>query len=284
MICFIFNPNSGNKSNRYRLEIMENLKKIPHSHLYVTEYPGHAKEIVQQILAKTSTSRIIAVGGDGTVNEIGSAIQGTSMEMGIIPIGSGNGLARHLGISMKFKTALHTAINGDTITIDTLTWNDKPFFCTSGIGFDAEVAAEFSKGKGRGLLNYIRATFKSITTYNSVNLAIANKHNEVLFSLTVANANQYGNNAYISPNSNLQDAQFEVVKIKKGNLWQVGQLGISLFLKRIHKQSNVEILSTNNFEFKVPMGTNFHLDGECLKTEEEVIKINIFPKNLKVVV
>lgn len=284
MICFIFNPNSGNKSNRFRQEILENLKKIPDSRLYITEHPGHAKEIVQDLRTKNDIFRIIAIGGDGTVNEIGSTLQGTHIELGIIPMGSGNGLARHLGISMKFNQALQTALHGTPIPIDTLSWNEHTFFCTGGIGFDAEVAAEFAKGNERGLMNYIRATFKTIRKYHETIIGNLNKPSEALFSLTIANANQYGNNAYISPNSNLQDAQFEVVKIKNGNIWQLGQLGISLFLKRIHKHSNVEISSTNNFEFTVPRGTAFHLDGESLKTEDEHIKIKIFSKNLNVVV
>lgn len=284
MICFIFNPNSGNKSNRYRLEIMENLKKIPHTHLFVTKYPGHAKEIVQQLRNENDIFRIIAIGGDGTVNEIGSALQGSQIELGIIPMGSGNGLARHLGLSMKFNLALQTALHGTSIAIDTLTWNERTFFCTGGIGFDAEVAAVFAQGKRRGLTNYIRATLKTITKFRETIISNFNKPSETLFSLTIANANQYGNNAYISPNSNLQDAQFEVVKIKKVNFWQISKLGISLFLKRIHNLSYVEIISTNNFEFKVPIGTQIHLDGESLKTEEEENKIKIFPNNLKVVV
>jgi diacylglycerol kinase family enzyme len=203
--------------------------------------------------------------------------------MGIIPLGSGNGLARHLGISMNFNKSLKKAINGTAKPIDTLTWNDRPFFCTGGIGFDAEVASDFSKGKRRGILNYIRATFKIVLKYKATNLIFKNDFKEELFSITIANANQYGNNAFISPYSNLQDAQFEVVKIKKGNFWQIGQLGISLFLKRIHEQSNVEIFSTDNYEFIAQIGTKFHLDGESLRTEDEVIKIKLFSKNLKVV-
>lgn len=284
MIYFILNPNSGSKSNRYRLQIMEYLKKIPTSKLYLTEYPGHAKEIARKIAEENKTNRIIAIGGDGTINEIGSSLLGTEIAMGIIPLGSGNGLARHLGISMQFSKALDQALNGNPIYIDTLTWNDKPFFCTAGIGFDAEVAHDFAKNSGRGLINYVKSTFKTVSKYKSTSISINNKPAESLFSLTIANANQYGNNAYISPFSNVQDAQFEVVKIKKGNLWELGQLGISLFSKRIEMQPIVEITSTNMLEIKVTKGTAFHLDGESLITDQDGIKIKLYSEKLKIVV
>jgi YegS/Rv2252/BmrU family lipid kinase len=284
MIYFILNPNSGNKSNRYRAGILEKLQKIPNSHLNITEYPGHAKEITLSILASQNVTCIVAIGGDGTVNEIGTCLHGSKVSMGIIPIGSGNGLARHLGISMNFDLALERIFSGHTISIDTLTWNEKPFFCTAGIGFDAEVAHNFAKGKVRGLANYIRASLQTLRTYKPTNLLLENDVEEELFSLTFANANQYGNNAFISPNSNIQDAQFEVVKIKKGNNWQLGQLGISLFLKRILNHALVDINSTNSFKLKAPVGTAYHLDGESLQTSEELIQINILPKSLKVLV
>ena len=284
MICFILNPNSGNKSNRYRMGILEKLQKIPNSQLYITQYPGHAKEIVQKLINEHKATRIVAIGGDGTVNEIGACVQGTNIALGIIPIGSGNGLARHLGISMQFNKALKQALQGNEHLIDTLSWNDKPFFCTAGIGFDAEVASKFARGNGRGLLNYIKATLQTFKTYQSTKLNLANGELADLFSLTIANANQYGNNAFISPFSNLQDAQFEVVKIKKGNIWQIGQLGISLFLKTINKQHIVDIFSTDSFEIRVAIGTKFHLDGEGLRTEDEIIKIKICAKNLKIII
>ena len=213
MICFILNPQSGSKSNRYRLQITEYLKKIPSSQLFLTEYPGHAKEIARQLAKENKTNRIIAIGGDGTINEIGAGLIGSDIPMGIIPLGSGNGLARHLGISMQFDKALKQALHGTPIAIDTLSWNDKPFFCTAGLGFDAEVAQDFAKTSGRGIVNYIKSSFKIITQYSSSQIAINNKPAEALFSLTIANANQYGNNAFISPFSNVQDAQIQLKKI-----------------------------------------------------------------------
>ena len=282
MVYFIYNPNAGNKSNRYRQKLISSLQKIPNTKLFITEYANHASEIIQEIIS-LNPRRIISIGGDGTVNEIGNALKGTGIPMGIIPLGSGNGLARHLGIPMKTSKALEIALNGTQNSIDVLTWNDRAFFCTAGIGFDAYVANEFQHGKRRGFLNYVKSTIKSLRTYRSIEIKIENQLPTSYFSLTFANANQFGNNAYISPFSNLQDALFEVVKIKKGNFWQICQLGISLFSKNIHTHQLVEIEQVNSYRLQITKGTKYHLDGESLQSELEEIQINLFPGQLQVI-
>ncbi len=282
MVYFIYNPNAGNKSNRYRQELISRIQKIPNSTLLLTNRPLHAKAIIQDLIP-TKPEKIIAIGGDGTVNEIGQGLLGTNIPMGIIPLGSGNGLARHLGIQMSTEKAIQKALHGNAIEIDVLSWNDHPFFCTAGIGFDAEVAAHFHQGKGRGLFNYIKASIKAIRIYNETELTFESQRKESYFSLTVANANQFGNNAFISPTSNLQDALFEIVKIKKGNLYQIAQLGISLFLKKIHKHPLVEIQQAKSCEFTVANGTFYHIDGESHRIDSEKISIKILSEKLKVV-
>lgn len=281
MVYFICNPNAGSKSNSYRQKFLNRLKKIPGSTLLLTNHTNHAQEIIQQILP-LNPSKIIAIGGDGTVNEIGNALIGSKIPLGIIPLGSGNGLARHLKIPMNPEKALNLALNGSQAAIDVLTWNDRAFFCTAGIGFDAYVASIFHEGNGRGFLNYINSALKALFTYKPIEINFKNEK-ICYFSLTFANANQFGNNAYISPLSNLQDALFEVVKIKKGNLWQIGQLGISLFSKNIHQHKLVEIEQTNSYFFSAPKGTSYHLDGESLQTENEEINIKISPSQLQVI-
>jgi YegS/Rv2252/BmrU family lipid kinase len=282
MVYFIYNPNAGNKSNRYRQELINRIQKIPNSTLLLTERPNHAQELIQNLIP-TKPDKIIAIGGDGTVNEVGHALLGTNIPLGIIPLGSGNGLARHLGIPMSLEKAIHKAIEGNEIEIDALSWNDRPFFCTAGIGFDAEVAVHFHQGKGRGLFNYIKASIKALRIYKEIELTLESQGKESYFSLTVANANQFGNNAYISPTSNLQDALFEIVKIKKGNLYQIAQLGISLFLKKINKHPLVEIQQANSIEIQALKGTYYHIDGESLQMDSEKIIIKILSAKLKVV-
>jgi YegS/Rv2252/BmrU family lipid kinase len=282
MVYFIYNPNAGNKSNRYRQKLINTLQKIPNTTLLLTEYPSHATQIVEGLIP-THPAKIIAVGGDGTINEIGNALKGSQIPMGIIPLGSGNGLARHLGIPMRTSAAIHTALHGKFSQIDVLAWNNRAFFCTAGIGFDAQVAALFHQGVNRGFLNYIKSTFHALTIFKNIEIGIGTRVEEPYFSVTIANANQFGNNAYISPLSNLQDALFEIVKVKNGNIWEKGQLGISLFSKKIHAHPLVQVEQANSIQLSVPLGALYHLDGESLQTSEKLIQIKILPEKLIVI-
>ncbi|MEY4987694.1 MAG: Diacylglycerol kinase [Bacteroidota bacterium] len=282
MVYFIYNPNAGNKSNRYRQKLINTIQKIPNSQLLLTEYPNHAAELIKSILP-ANPNRIVAIGGDGTINEIGNALKGSNIPMGIIPLGSGNGLARHLNIPMKTQKALAIALHGHADYIDVIGWNKRAFFCTAGIGFDAYVAALFHAGNGRGLRNYIKASLQAFRSFDTIKIKVGMDATQNYFSLTIANANQFGNNAYISPISNLQDALFEIVKIKNGNLWQKAQLGISLFSKRIHQHPLVEVNQAKSIQVQCPLGIYYHLDGESLQTQTQVIDIELLPEKLLVI-
>ncbi|CAM4310782.1 YegS/Rv2252/BmrU family lipid kinase [Cytophagaceae bacterium 50C-KIRBA] len=283
MIHFIYNPNSGSKSNASKKQMLQKLEKIENSQLHFTEYAGHAHDLALQAL-QNGAQKVIAIGGDGTIHEIASALIGSETALGIIPIGSGNGLARHLGLHLTFSKALQQAIQGNEILIDVAFWNQDAFFCTAGIGFDAFVAHQFAQGKKRGLVNYIKSSIKSIVRYKAIAIHQTEESNEVLFSMTFANANQFGNNAYISPYSNLQDGNFEVVKVKPLTIWESAQLGISLFFKNISQHKKVSIQSCQRYEFSVPVGTLYHMDGENLQTKELQHTIKIIPNYLRVIV
>jgi len=281
MIFFIINIKSGSKSTSSKAHLIRKLNKIENSSLHFTEYSGHGGELAKLAISQQAT-KIIVVGGDGTINEVASELIHTKIPLGIIPIGSGNGLARHLKIPMDFKSALNKALHGEKTTIDSLTWNSKPFFCTAGIGFDAYVAEAFSKTQHRGFLNYIKSTLRSSLTYVPIQIEI-NNHIEYVFSLSIANANQFGNNAYISPLSNIQDALFEVVKVSPLHIMEKAQLGIRLFLKTIQSHPKVVTKSLDIFEFSIKKGICYHIDGESLISDETLVKINIIPKSLVVV-
>jgi len=281
MIFFIINIKSGSKSTSSKAQLIQKLNKIENSSLHFTEYSGHGGELAKLAISQQAT-KIIVVGGDGTINEVASELIYTKIPLGIIPIGSGNGLARHLNIPMDFKSALNKALHGEKTVIDSLTWNQKPFFCTAGIGFDAHVAEAFSKTQHRGFLNYIKSTLRSSLTYVPIQIEI-NNHIEYVFSLSIANANQFGNNAYISPLSNIQDALFEVVKVSPLHIMEKAQLGIRLFLKTIQSHPKVVTKSLDIFEFSIKKGICYHIDGESLISDETLVKINIIPKSLVVI-
>ncbi len=278
MVHFILNPNAGTNSLQKRARIMTKLQSVPDSKIWLTERSNHASELTKKAI-KEGAERIIAIGGDGTINEVASTLLHSHIPLGIIPVGSGNGLARHLGIPFKFSEALDKAIYGDEITIDAGLWNEKPFFCTAGIGFDAYVASHFAKRGKRGFINYIYSTLICLSSYKSIII----NGNEEIFSFTIANANQFGNNAYISPESDLQDGMLESIQVKSGSLFSLAILGISLFRKNLHKRSLATILSIKNLHIQTAIGLPYHLDGESFVLETDQINIKILPASLQVI-
>lgn len=284
MIYIIYNPISGSKGNSYRAKIEEQLQNIPKSKLYKTDYANHAEEITKSILEE-NPEKIIVIGGDGTINEVAKQLIDTEIPLGIIPMGSGNGLARHLGISFDFNKSLHLAIHSTNYQkIDVAYFNEHPFFCTAGIGFDAAVANDFAKRKGRGLFNYIKASLAVNNYYKPIEVQFENQDSfSSFFSITFANANQFGNNAFISPGSNLMDNKFELVTVKPLTILEKAQLGISLFLKTIHKHPKVAISSTDYCHIFVQNAAFYHLDGESFPLTDKSVKIKIVPSSLKIV-
>ncbi len=278
MIHFILNPNAGTNSLQKRERIVKTLQAIPHSKIWQTERMNHASEITRNALIEGAT-KVIAIGGDGTINEVASALLHTSVPLGIIPMGSGNGLARHLCIPLEFNKALERALEGTSITIDSGKWNDRSFFCTAGIGFDAFVAEHFAKRAKRGFLNYIYSTLVSFRKYHAIHIDGIGP----VFSFTVANANQFGNNAYISPESDLQDGLLEIIQIKPGSFWSIANLGISLFQKKLPAHPLVKISAVKALHIQVNKSIPFHLDGESIILEKNTIDISILPASLVVV-
>jgi diacylglycerol kinase (ATP) len=278
MIHFILNPHSGTNSPQKRARIRTILEEIPSARVWQTERANQATELARQAILE-GAEKIIAVGGDGTINEVAAALLYSNIPLGIIPMGSGNGLANHLGIPLTFHLALERAINGVLITIDAGKWNDRPFFCTAGIGFDAQVAAHFAKRAKRGFVNYIYSTLVSLSKFQPIQLPEFG----LVYSLTLANANQFGNKAYISPLSDLQDGFLELIHIKPGSLLEIIHLGISLFYKKVHLHPLSVISSIKTLRIHPPIGIPFHLDGESFVVETSHIEISILPASLRVV-
>lgn len=278
MIHFILNPNAGTNSLQKRERIVKTLQAIPHSKIWQTERMNHASELTRNAPLEGAT-KVIAIGGDGTINEVASTLLHTSIPLGIIPMGSGNGLARHLAIPLEFNKALEKALNGTLITIDSGKWNDRSFFCTAGIGFDAFVAEHFAKRAKRGFLNYIYSTLVSLGKYQPIHIQVIGP----VFSFTVANANQFGNNAFISPESDLQDGLLEIIQVNPGSFWSIANLGISLFRKKLPYHPLVKISTVKALHIEVNKGIPFHLDGESFTLEKNTIDLSILPASLVVV-
>lgn len=280
MNFFIYNARAGNSSYTNRAALLNLIKSNPDNIIFETEKRNDEIQLTEKAI-RLGAKNIIAVGGDGTLNKVASLLVGTEINLGIIPIGSGNGLARHLGLSFIPEIALHTAINGKPIKIDTCTINNRMFFCTAGIGLDAEVASIFNKRKKRGLLNYIISFFIALKRFNPIEIEI-NGEKESIFLFTMANANQYGNNAFVSPISDIQDGKLEIVKIKRTRTLLLIPLLIKLFRYNLHKSNRVETISINKMQIKYKANHPIHIDGESELTNDEILNIGILPYSLTI--
>jgi len=283
MFHFIVNPNAGSKNKAKYTKLIQLIKSNDAHIIWETTEPLEAVDFAKKALDEGAT-RIIAVGGDGTINEVASVLVGKSIPLGIIPVGSGNGLARHLNIPLDYKKAFKKALVGASIKIDVGYINKKPFFCTAGIGFDAAVAHRFANGNGRGLINYMKATIITLFKYKPIQVGINQGANEKVFSLSIANASQFGNDAFISPFSNIQDGQLELVKIGILNKFQAGILAVRLFKKNIHHSNNVTLQSFKEASIHYLNHAPIHIDGENLLTDNELLNITISPMALTVIV
>ncbi|MEY3059468.1 MAG: Diacylglycerol kinase [Bacteroidota bacterium] len=283
MNYFIFNPISGSYGQEKKRRLLNLIQEDPENIVFETIQKDDEITLTQKAIS-LGAKRVIAIGGDGTINKVASILNGTDIPLGIIPMGSGNGLAHHLKIPLNTRAAFKKSISSNTIKIDVCRVDEKSFVCTAGFGFDAFVADIFDKRKKRGLLNYIIAVFISLVRYKPIEISINDEPSEKLFLLTISNANQYGNNAFISPNADIQDGQFEIIKIKYVSKPKLAFIALRLFLKNIHQSSDVEITKMDMATVKMRANQLFHIDGESLKTYKDDIFISIQTKALKVII
>ncbi|HCY43343.1 MAG TPA: lipid kinase [Prolixibacteraceae bacterium] len=229
-----------------------------------TEKPGHATELS----AKASLENfglVVAVGGDGTVNEVAQGLIGTKTPMGIIPMGSGNGLARELGISMDISKSVQILLEGKTLEIDVCRINNQRFLCTSGIGFDAQIAEKMSKASSRGFMKYIQLVVKESILFKPLKFKMkidGKTLEQSVFLITFANASQFGNNAFIAPAASMTDGLIDVVVVKPFNKIWLPVFGIGLFTKIIPRLPFVDCYKAQQVELEMAETSIFHFDGE----------------------
>jgi diacylglycerol kinase (ATP) len=230
----------------------------------VTEYQGHATKLAAKA-AKSGFDLVVAVGGDGTVNEVSRKLIGTATPVGIIPMGSGNGLARELGIPMKLKKSARAMVKRNARQIDVCRFNNQQFLCTSGIGFDAQVAEKMKMVKSRGFLRYVQLTIKESIAFKpfKIKMKVDGLHIEKqVFLVTFANARQFGNNAFIAPKANISDGLIDVVVVNPFPKIWLPVFGIGLFLRVIHKFPFVEYYKAKKIKLEYSESFKYHFDGE----------------------
>ncbi len=286
-IAFIINPNSGSGS---KLAIPGLIEQELDASLFIpevvyTEHAHHGRELAARFVEEGFYA-VVAVGGDGTVNEVARALTHTSTALGIIPVGSGNGLARHLDIPMSVKSAINHLNHSESILIDYGLVNGNPFFCTCGTGFDAYVSTEFAKGKQRGIMAYLEKVITGYFNYKSTSYQLIGNGIDFktkAFVLTFANASQWGNNAYIAPQASVQDGKLDISVMSNFPLIAIPSLAIELFAKTIDKGFFMTTFRTQEVTLLRETSGPFHYDGEPYEEGTE-IKVKIVPDGLKVLV
>ncbi len=241
-----------------------------------TEGRGHATELARKGVTEKYDG-VVAVGGDGTLNEVGQGLVYTSMPMGIIPGGSGNGLARHLGIPIDVQKAVDCLFKSSPQKIDTLSVNGRLSLNVSGIGFDGHVANQFAKSVKRGLGSYARITIEEYRKFKTFEAHLTLNDKSITrkaFIIAVANSSQYGNNARIAPLASVCDRKMHITITTKVPPYRL-DFAYSLFTGGIDQSKYCETLITNHVVIQTEQPVSFHIDGEPSGTDNTFdIKIN----------
>ncbi|MDR3327685.1 MAG: YegS/Rv2252/BmrU family lipid kinase [Prevotellaceae bacterium] len=286
-ISVIINPVAGTKSKK---SIPEKIYRTVNTEIFdiqilYTERKGHATEIAAEAV-KNKVDYVVAAGGDGTVNEVAKALINTDTVLGIIPIGSGNGLARDLHIPMNVNKSISVLNQNNIIKIDYGIANDKVFFCTCGAGFDAEVSEKVSTQSKRGIVMYIKNMICTFYHFEPEKYKITCAEaifEDRAFVVTCANASQYGNNTYIAPNADVQDGKMNISIIKPLSALNVPRIMIQMMSKRLMKNSKSVELITAQATIEREKGGVMHLDGNAIYADKN-INVSIVKQGLNVLV
>lgn len=279
-VAYIVNPISGTADKRAIINFVEqttNLSEVDLTIHYTTS-AGNATDMAAHF-ATQNFNKVIAIGGDGTVNEVAKGLIHTNTIMGIIPTGSGNGLARHLKIPLQYQQAINVINNGKTIKVDHGVLNDKVFMCTAGVGFDAHVGNHFAIAGKRGFFTYAQLSAKEYFKYRAQNYKITIEGYTFMrkaLLITFANASQWGNNAYIAPKADLSDGILDLVILSPFPLIKVPLMGLRMFTKQIDKSSHFEVFRIKQASVERETEGCIHFDGEpgCMGKHLDVHVVN----------
>jgi len=287
-IIFIINPISGARKHLHieGLILKRTNKQKFDIEIKYTQRAGHARELAKKAV-ENKADVVVAVGGDGTINEVGSQLIGSEVILGILPLGSGNGLARHLGIPRIIPLALRLINNMKISRIDTAMVNEHPFISIAGVGFDALVAKVFAKSSSRGFLTYARIITKKFSRYRSKKYKLLFDNGEKIktraFFISFANSNQFGFNTTIAPDASLTDGLLDICIVKKPNLFELPLIANLLMLRLIDKSPLVKIIQSTHIVVEQTKNRPINIDGEAVKIKKRLdIKVN--PLSLKIIV
>lgn len=273
-ITFIINPISGTHSkDTFPKLVEEGLDKERFSYrILYTEHAGHAAELTKQCV-KEQVDIVVAVGGDGTVNEVARSLIHSSTALGIIPCGSGNGLARHLCLPLDIRKSIDILNRCHIEAFDYGLINDLPFFCTCGMGFDAFISLKFAESGKRGPITYVENVLKEGLKYKPETYEVKDDtgvHQYKAFLIACANASQYGNHAYIAPGATMKDGEMDVIIMEPFNALEAPQIAADLFMKTLSKNSKIKMFRTKNLHIHRNSDGAIHYDGDPIMTGTDI--------------
>ncbi|WP_306571107.1 diacylglycerol/lipid kinase family protein [Hoylesella nanceiensis] len=284
-IVFIMNPISGTSDKKdipYLIEELLDKEQFDYS-IRETEYAGHAYEIAKES-KEQGIDIVVAVGGDGTVNEVGRALVHSNTALGIIPTGSGNGLARHLLIPMKIKGAIQVLNDCEITDLDYGIINEHPFFCTCGVGFDAFISEKFAEAGKRGPITYLENILKEGLKYEPETYEIEAENGTIkkkAFLISCANASQYGNNAYIAPQASMSDGMIDVIIMEPFDALEASQISIEMFNKTLDKNNKIKTFRSKEIKIYRKAPGVIHYDGDPIDTGKEIV-VTLKEKGIKI--
>ena len=286
-IVFIVNPFSGTGSKK-KIETLI-YKHLDHTRFEISfkfsEYPGHAALLTRQAVAD-SADIVAAVGGEGTLNEVGSVLIHSNTIMAIVPAGSGNGFAYHLGLGRNIRKALNAINEGHTMWVDTCILNDKKYINVAGLGFDAKIAYLTKQRTQRGFLPYFLTTIKESFHFSAEHFSLEIDGKIIIGNYAIAviaNASMYGYNFSIAPTANINDGLLDILLIKEAPVYKYFYNVYRCFNKTLHLSPLVETYSAKTIKIKSKRPVYYHLDGEGYREEKE-FNFHIQPKSLRFIV
>ncbi len=290
-IAFIINPISGSKETQNAkrklpkliMQTIDDEQWLPN--IAFTEYAGHAVEMSRQY-ARMGFDAVVAVGGDGTVNEVAQGVRNTQTALGVIPMGSGNGFARHLNIPIRPNRAIEMLNHSEPISVDYGIANGHLFVSTCGTGFDALIADHFAGSNKRGFATYLQNILKDAFSYSPQTYHIVGDGLDVThkaFLITFANANQWGYEALIAPKASMQDGKMDIMLMSSHALIGSASLALRLFAGSIDNSHFMDTLRAKEVTLEREEASPFHIDGDPIEMEKD-IHIRIVPDGLRVLV
>lgn len=286
-IVFIMNPISGTASKASIPNLIDSIldKDRFEYEIRTTERAGHASEIASEA-KEAHVDIVVAVGGDGTVNEVARAIVHSNTALGILPCGSGNGLARHLMLPMNLKKSIEIINQCEIHDLDYGVINGYPFFCTCGMGFDAFVSMKFAESGKRGPISYAENILREGLKYQPETYTLEDETGTKqykAFLISCANASQYGNNAYIAPQASMSDGLMDVVIMEPFDVLEAPQVSFDMFNKTLDKHSKIKSFRCKKLHITRTKPGVIHYDGDPVMTGAD-IDVHLEEKGIKIIV